>query len=120
MVKRFIISGLIGLSAFENRAYADVTAMNNTELAAVVVTPQEQFLQPVLPEYNANGQIGGVVGAIPNSPVVLMGQLGNLAETPSASSNGSSGGLKLTLPISQIAERLSNLPNINIPLNTGR
>lgn len=120
MIKYLVLS--IGLIAFTSMAYAEVTAMNNNELAAVVVAPQEQFLQPVLPEYQANVQIGGVVGATPNVPVTMMGQLGNPTETPSASFNGNSGGLKLMIPVSQLADRLANLPNlnINIPVNTGR
>lgn len=118
MVKYFVIS--MGLFAFGNVASADVTVMNNAELADVVVATQREQLQPVLPEYDAKGQIGGVT-AITSNASMSAGRLGT-PETPSVSSIGNSGGLQLMLPVSQLADRLSNLPNlnINIPLNTGR
>ena len=72
MIKHLVLS--IGLVVSCNMACAAVAVMDNAELASVVVETQQEQLQPVLPEYNANGQIGGVVGAaIPvnvSTPVV--------------------------------------------------
>lgn len=66
MMKHLVIS--IGLIASCNMAFAAVTVLDNAELDSVVVETQLELSQPVLPEYNANGQIGGVVGA--SNPVV--------------------------------------------------
>ena len=61
MIKHLVLS--VGLIASCNMAYGVVTVLDNAELDSVVVQTQQVQLQPVLPEYNANGQVGGVVGA---------------------------------------------------------
>ena len=58
MNKHLLIS--LSLLAVCNLTYANVTILDNAELASVVVQTQQEQLQPVLPEYDANGQIGGV------------------------------------------------------------
>ena len=63
MMKHLVLS--IGLVASCNMACAAVAVMDNAELASVVVETQQEQFQPVLPEYNANGQIGGVVTTTP-------------------------------------------------------
>lgn len=66
MIKHLLMG--IGLIASCNLACAAVAVMDNAELDSVVVETQQEQLQPVLPEYNANGQIGGV--ATISTPVV--------------------------------------------------
>lgn len=59
MIKHLVM-GLV-LVGFGNHAVAHVTTMTNNELDEVVLPTQEQGqLQPVLPQYDANGQIGSV------------------------------------------------------------
>lgn len=60
----------MAMMIFCSVAHADVTPLDNTELASVVVQTQQEQLQPVLPEYNANGQVGAVAaGALPTTVV---------------------------------------------------
>ncbi len=75
MIKHLVVS--IGLIAFGNIACANVTVMDNTELDSVVVQTQQEQLQPVLPEYNADGQIGGVTTVAIPTPVEVP-QVANL------------------------------------------
>lgn len=63
MMKRLVLS--IGLIVSCNMAFAAVAVMDNAELASVVVETQQEQFQPVLPEYNSNGQIGGVATTTP-------------------------------------------------------
>ncbi len=63
MIKHLLMG--IGLIASCNMATAAVTVMDSAELDSVIVQTQREQLQPVLPEYNANGQIGGVAVTVP-------------------------------------------------------
>lgn len=79
MIKHLIVS--IGLIASCNMASAAVAVMDNAELDSVVVETQQEQLQPALPEYNANGQIGGVA-TIPTPVVGAVTPIPNLNANP--------------------------------------
>lgn len=64
MIKHLLMSAMMGLVLTGHMAYAEISVMNNGELAATVVESQPDQLQPVLPDQKVNGQIGGVVVAI--------------------------------------------------------
>jgi len=60
MIKLLMVS--IGLVVYSSVAYANVKILSNTELDEVALPTQQQGqLQPVLPEYDSNGQIGRVI-----------------------------------------------------------
>ncbi|MBC7750927.1 MAG: hypothetical protein H7Z73_04295, partial [Candidatus Saccharibacteria bacterium] len=65
MVKYFIVS--IWMAAYCSIACAQVKIMTNTELDEVVLATRQPQLQPVLPEYDSNGQIGGLTRSLSSS-----------------------------------------------------
>lgn len=80
MIKHLLVS--FGLIASCNMACAAVAVMDNAELDSVVVETQLEQLQPVLPEYNTNGQIGGVVAAGTLTPLGVPAPVANLNTNP--------------------------------------
>ena len=77
MMKQLVMS--LGLLAC-GHAVAHVTTMTNNELDEVVLpTQQQEQLQPVLPQYDSNGQIGTVAAEI--NPISTNGMQGIRVET---------------------------------------
>lgn len=120
MVKYFLMS--IGMVAYCSIACAQVKVMTNTELDEVVLATRQPQLQPVLPEYDSNGQIGGLTRALSSSSQPVVVGLSTPAVTPTASTGLNNGGIALQLPVSPLTDLILNLPsrNINIPQNVVR
>ncbi|MDE2420347.1 MAG: hypothetical protein KGO49_04085 [Gammaproteobacteria bacterium] len=81
MIKYLMVS--VVLIAGSSQAFAHVTTMTNNELDEVALPTQSQAqLQPVLPQYDSNGQIGTVATEI--NPISTNGMQGIRVETSSA------------------------------------
>ncbi len=81
MIKYLMVS--VVLIAGSSQAFAHVTTMTNNELDEVALPTQSQAqLQPVLPQYDANGQIGTVATEI--NPISTNGMQGIHVDTSSA------------------------------------
>lgn len=80
MIKRLVIN--IVLVGSCTMACADVVVLDNAELDSVVVETQQEQLQPIMPDYNVNGQIGGVVGTVSNPVVGVVAPVANLNVNP--------------------------------------
>jgi hypothetical protein len=100
-------------------SYADVKLMTNNELDEVAIATQPEALKPVLPEYDSNGQIGGVASALSETNVNLT-SVGTEVTTPSALATAS-GGVAIQLPVAQLNNLIANvLHSLNIPQTAGR
>jgi len=118
MIKHLVVC--VVLVAYSRIACANVKVMSNTELDEVVLATQPQQIQPVLPEYDSNGQIGGVTGALSASSAPVTNGLGAPVATPAAST-GVNGGVTLQLPVSPLTDMMLNSTrNLYIPQNIGR
>jgi hypothetical protein len=117
MVKILLVG--FGLVVICNMTYANVTVMDNSDLSTADVPMQPEPLQPVLPEYNGNGQVGSVA-VVPYVPSASLG-LSTSSASPVAIASGTKGGVSFQLPVSPLID-LSNQPsrNIYIPQNWGR
>lgn len=70
MIKLLVVS--LGLIVYSSISCANVKVLSNTELDEVVLPTQQQGqLQPVLPEYDSNGQIGTVTAD--TNPIAVNG-----------------------------------------------
>jgi hypothetical protein len=116
MVRHFLMG--LGLVAYGSIASAQVSVLSNHELDEVLLTTQSVELKPFLPEYDSNGQVGGIEGALTGSNVPVVGSLGTAATTTAISRVN--GGVVFEIPVTPLSNLISNLPrNIDVPLNIG-
>jgi hypothetical protein len=107
----------LGFVAYGSIAYADVSVLTNNELDEVAIATQSVKLQPILPKYDSNGQVGGIAVALTGSNVPVAGSLATPTITPTV--NSVNGGLALQIPVSPLSNLILNLPSNNIPQNIG-
>ncbi len=120
MIKIMLMSGLCGLLVCGSSASAQVTAMDNNEMAATVLPGQQVLVQPTAPVDSGSGQIAGVAAE------ALTTRATPVVATPSAdistavSGTGNQRQISIQLPITpNVNDQLSNMAMRNIVISQG-
>ena len=107
----------LGLVAYGSIASAQVSVLSNHELDEILLMTQSVELKPFLPEYDSNGQVGGIEGTLTGSNVPTTGSLATSSATPTVSGR-INGGVAFQIPVTPLSNLNSNLPqNIDLQLN---